>query len=78
MDDDSTMAGRHDLRAWLDQHFPGWGGIARASRALAIHRTTLERKLRGELPITERDMRMMHNIERERNDRISTTQESGT
>jgi hypothetical protein len=65
-----------DLRAWLEQHFPGWGGISRASRALAIHRTTLDRKLRGELPITERDVRMMHSIEREHNDRIRAQQEA--
>lgn len=48
-----------DLHAWIDRHYPGWGGIARASRALGIHRTTLERKLRGEIPITDRDHRQL-------------------
>jgi hypothetical protein len=52
---DASAITRSDLQAWLDQHFPGRGGTIRASRALGVHRTTLERKLRGELPITKRD-----------------------
>lgn len=58
-----------DLRAWLAQHFPGWGGISRASRALAIHRTTLERKLKGEIPITTRDATMIKLVEIEQSER---------
>lgn len=54
-----------DLRAWMERRFPGWGGIARAARELGIHRTTLERKLRGELPITARDERQIGAIEKE-------------